>query len=89
MYIGSSNLSKSAFTSGVDWNFKLDKLTHQVEYEQYYQVFEDLFYNHSIKITDAELDFYSKNWKKIKSIKQHRFQIQTLQKLQLMRHHHM
>ena len=66
MYIGSSNLSKSAFTSGVEWNFKLDKLTHQVEYEQYYQVFEDLFYNHSIKITDAELDFYSKNWKKNK-----------------------
>ncbi len=66
MYIGSSNLSKSAFTSGVEWNFKLDKLTHQVEYEQYYQVFEDLFHNHSIKITDAELDFYSKNWKKNK-----------------------
>ena len=66
MYIGSSNLSKSAFTSGVEWNFKLDKLTHQVEYEQYHQVFEDLFYNHSIKITDAELDFYSKNWKKNK-----------------------
>ena len=66
MYIGSSNLSKSAFTSGVEWNFKLDKLTHQVEYERYHQVFEDLFYNHSIKITDAELDFYSKNWKKNK-----------------------
>ena len=32
----------------------------------YYQVFEDLVYNHSIQITDVELDFYSKNWKKNK-----------------------
>ncbi len=66
MYIGSSNLSKSAFTSGVEWNFKLDKQTHQIEYEQYHTVFEDLFYNHSIQITDTELDFYSKNWKRNK-----------------------
>lgn len=76
MYIGSSNLSKSAFTSGVEWNFRLDKCTHEVEYEQYYSVFEDLFYNHSIQITDAELDFYSKNWKKNKIYKTIPFQTQ-------------
>ena len=76
MYIGSSNLSRSAFTSGVEWNFRLDKLTHEVEYEQYYSVFEDLFYNHSIQITDAELDFYSKNWKKNKIYKTIPFQHQ-------------
>lgn len=66
MYIGSSNLSKSALTSGVEWNFKLDKFSHEEDYNHYYQVFEDLFYNHSIQITDAELDFYSKTWKKNK-----------------------
>ena len=66
MYIGSSNLSKSAFTNGVEWNFRLDKSSHEVEYNHYYSVFEDLFYNHSIQITDVELDFYSKNWKKNK-----------------------
>ncbi|MDO4927305.1 MAG: hypothetical protein Q3980_16835, partial [Turicibacter sp.] len=66
MYIGSSNLSKSAFTNGVEWNFRFDKLTHEVEYNHYYSVFEDLFCNHSIQITDVELDFYSKNWKKNK-----------------------
>ena len=76
MYIGSSNLSRSAFTIGVEWNFRLDKLTHEVEYEQYYSVFEDLFYNHSIQITDAELDFYSKNWKKNKIYKTIPFQHQ-------------
>ena len=66
MYIGSSNLSKSALTSGVEWNFRLDKSSHEEDYNHYYQVFEDLFYNHSIQITDTELDFYSKNWKKNK-----------------------
>lgn len=66
MYIGSSNLSKSALTSGVEWNFKLDKSSHEEDYNHYYQVFEDLFYNHSMQVTDAELDFYSKNWKKNK-----------------------
>lgn len=66
MYIGSSNLSKSALTSGVEWNFKLDRSSHEEDYNHYYQVFEDLFYNHSMQITDAELDFYSKTWKKNK-----------------------
>lgn len=66
MYIGSSNLSKSALTSGVEWNFRLDRSSHEEDYNHYYRVFEDLFYNHSIQITDAELDFYSKTWKKNK-----------------------
>ena len=47
-------------------NFRFYKFTHELEYNQYYSVFEDLFYNHSIQITDVELDFYSKNWKKNK-----------------------
>lgn len=66
MYIGSSNLSKSAWTSGVEWNFKLTQKDHPEDYQHYYKTFEDLFFNHSIIVTDTELDFYSKNWKKNK-----------------------
>lgn len=66
MYIGSSNLSKSAWTSGVEWNFKITQKDHPEDYQHYYKTFEDLFFNHSIIVTDAELDFYSKNWKKNK-----------------------
>ncbi|MCU7202275.1 DEAD/DEAH box helicase family protein [Turicibacter sanguinis] len=66
MYIGSSNLSRSAWTDGVEWNFKVNQKDYPEDYNHYYETFEDLFYNHSILITDIELDFYSKNWKKNK-----------------------
>lgn len=66
MYIGSSNLSRSAWTDGVEWNFKINQKDYPEDYNHYYETFEDLFYNHSILITDIELDFYSKNWKKNK-----------------------
>lgn len=66
MYIGSSNLSKSAWTDGVEWNFRITYADNPDDYNHYYKTFEDLFYNHSIIINDMELDFYSKNWKKNK-----------------------
>lgn len=66
MYIGSSNLSKSAWTDGVEWNFRITHADNPDDYNHYYKTFEDLFYNHSIIINDMELDCYSKNWKKNK-----------------------
>ncbi len=62
IYIGSSNISRSALTSGIEWNYRFSSLTDRVNYEKFYAVFEDLFYHHSVLIDDARLKEYSKNW---------------------------
>ncbi len=62
IYIGSSNISRSALTSGIEWNYRFSSRTDKVNYEKFLKTFEDLFENHSIKIDDEELKNYSKSW---------------------------
>lgn len=62
LYIGSSNISRSALTSGIEWNYRFSDKKDQKNYEKFFQTFEDLFENHSIVIDDEELKRYSKNW---------------------------
>lgn len=62
IYIGSSNISRSALTSGIEWNYKFNSLRDAVNTEKFSKTFEDLFNNHSIVIDDEELKRYSKNW---------------------------
>jgi superfamily II DNA or RNA helicase/HKD family nuclease len=62
LYIGSSNISKSALTSGIEWNYRFSSKTDQKNYDKFYRTFEELFENHSIVIDDEELRRYSKNW---------------------------
>jgi len=64
IYIGSSNISKSALTSGIEWNYRFSDTLDKKNYELFYATFEDLFLNHSIIINDEELKRYSKAWKK-------------------------
>lgn len=64
IYIGSSNISRSALTSGIEWNYRFSSLADQKNYELFYHTFEDLFLNHSIVIDDEELKKYSKSWHK-------------------------
>lgn len=60
--MGSSNISRSALTSGIEWNYRFRSDSDQESYEKFFGTFEDLFYNHSIVIDDEELKRYSKNW---------------------------
>lgn len=64
IYIGSSNISRSALTSGIEWNYRFSNHTDAPNFQKFYETFEDLFYNHSIIIDDEELKRYSKSWKR-------------------------
>lgn len=62
IFIGSSNISRSALTSGIEWNYRFSDKTDSKNYQKLFDTFEDLFNNHSIKIDDDVLKDYSKNW---------------------------
>ena len=64
IYIGSSNISRSALTSGIEWNYRFNSLDDKKNFALFYDTFVDLFENHSIVIDDEELKRYSKNWHK-------------------------
>ena len=64
IYIGSSNISRSALTFGIEWNYRFSSLDDQKNFNLFYDTFVELFENHSIVIDDDELIRYSKNWHK-------------------------
>ncbi len=64
IYIGSSNISRSALTSGIEWNYRFNSLDDKKNFDLFFDTFSDLFENHSIVIDDEELARYSKSWHK-------------------------
>lgn len=64
IYIGSSNVSKSAMTSGIEWNYRFDSRADRSGFNGFYEAFQDLFENHSRVIDDGELKRYSRGWHK-------------------------
>lgn len=62
IYIGSSNISRSALTSGIEWNYRFSSVSDPKNYEKFYHAFEDLFEHHSIIIDNEKLKRYSQNW---------------------------
>lgn len=64
MMIGSSNLSKSALEEGVEWNYRLHEAGDASSIDAFANAFEDLFENHSLKITDEILEDYSRSWRR-------------------------
>lgn len=62
VFVGSSNISRSALTNGVEWNYRLNSNQNQADFNEFYKTFEDLFYNHSIEIDNEQLEKYAKSW---------------------------
>lgn len=62
VFIGSSNISRSALTSGIEWNYRLRSEVDFESYTDFYGVFKDLYENHSFLLDEAELKRYSDNW---------------------------
>ncbi len=63
IYIGSSNVSRSALTSGVEWNYRFTDKADPKNFSMFQETFLDLFEHHSVVIDDEELQRYSKSWK--------------------------
>ncbi|WP_194189531.1 DEAD/DEAH box helicase family protein [Clostridium chrysemydis] len=66
VFIGSSNISNSALTKGIEWNYRLEKSQNEEDFNYISRNFEDLFLNQSIMLNDEELKNYSKIYKKPK-----------------------
>lgn len=64
IYIGSSNISRSALTSGIEWNYRFTDQKDSNNYYQFLNTFNNLFYNHSVIIDEMVLKKYAKGWKK-------------------------
>jgi superfamily II DNA or RNA helicase/HKD family nuclease len=62
LYVGSSNISKSALTSGIEWNYRLDKEKNSEDFASFKNTFNDLFLNYSIIIDEDEMRRYSESW---------------------------
>lgn len=63
VFIGSSNISYSALTTGIEWNYKINSRDDLCEYEDFFNEFEMLFRHCSLPIDDDILRRYAKNWR--------------------------
>lgn len=70
IYIGSSNLSRGALTTSVEWNYRFSKSVHEEDFNHFYNTFYELFEEHAIEITDEVLRDYSKVWRQPKFVRQ-------------------
>lgn len=64
LYIGSSNVSRGALTSSVEWNYRLERIGNERDFDYFVDTFEELYESHSIEVTEEVLANYSKHWTK-------------------------
>jgi superfamily II DNA or RNA helicase len=64
VFVGSSNLSRSALTTGVEWNYRFLKSEHPDDYLRFSKTFDELFRYCSQTVTPDVLKEYALRWKK-------------------------
>lgn len=64
IYVGSSNISKSAFTSGIEWNYRFDNEKDKESCRKFQEEFERLYEKEAEVIDDEALKLYAKNWRR-------------------------
>ena len=55
IFIGSSNISRSALTSGIEWNYRFRSTTDPISYDKFFSTFEKLYNNHSVVVDDTQI----------------------------------
>ena len=64
LFVGSSNISRSALSSGIEWNYRFSSRKDPEHFAEFCEAFEDLYENHSVVITLEVLKQYAQNWHK-------------------------
>lgn len=64
IFIGSSNISKSALTNGLEWNYRIKKSKLEEDYIKFENRFDEIFENRSYIMNDEKLKKYALSWTK-------------------------
>lgn len=64
IFIGSSNVSESALTYGIEWNYRIEKITNPTDFETLKKEFFKLYKFYTEKVDDGILREYSRRWKR-------------------------
>jgi len=68
IFIGSSNISRSALISGIEWNYRLYKALSPKDFNDFDESFDYIFNNKSEELTEENLKRYAISWTKPKFI---------------------
>lgn len=69
VFIGSSNLSRSALTTGVEWNYRLVEKMAPEDFKSFDESFDRIFNEETIPLTEELLKRYAANWKRPKVLR--------------------